>query len=377
MVAPPTRPDLSQTYRRLHRVSTHSVAHPSRQPRRSGLRSSHVGTEGRRGDDVAANYGLSKDMTALSLVSSQLCYEVVHTTPARGSHARGGHQEDSAQLGGVTNPFRSSIVEDLEGLVQSRVEGNSPPQLTKTSPTPSPSNTIGHSPPITISQRAGSTLPSHAALSVSPPAKSSHSGSSSYITPDHPSPDNLDRRNSSTSADVSPDTFVFKTPQASFGEVKALFPQQDSSPPAKKDGERKEQDGVHGSFQEEVPPSQHTHQHRPGVSDEPQVRCSYQHSVVSDLPSLPPSPSHPSLFHPFTLPPSPSHPSLFHPFTLTPPSLSLSLLPLSPFPPHTPSLPRRTTCRSVASSCCGALTLPLFCWVATSWQRVQMKSFQL
>ena len=299
VVAPPTHPDLSQTYRRLRRVSTHSSAHPSHQSRRSGLRSSHVGTGGRRGEDVAD--GLSQDMTSLSLVSSQLCYEVVHTTPARGSQVTGGQQEDSAQQSGVTNWSRSSMVEDLESLVQSRVEGNSPPQLTKTSPTPSPSNTIGHSPPITISQRAGSTLPPHAALSVSPPAKSSHSGSSSYITPDHPSPDNLDRRNSSTSADVSPDMFAFKTPQASFGEVKALFPPQDSSPQAQKDGERKEQDSVHDSFQEEVPPSQHTHQHRPGVSDEPQVRCSYQHSVVSILP-----PSLPSSFtlSPHTLPPS-------------------------------------------------------------------------
>lgn len=304
--------------------------------------SSHAGTGGRRGEDVATSYGLSKD--TLSLVSSQLCYEVVHTTPApRSSHVKGDQQEQPAQPTRVTNWSRSSLVEDLESLVQARVEGTSPPQLTKTSPTPSPNNTIGHSPPINISQRAGSTLPSHVALSVSPPAKSSHSGSSSYITPGHSSPDNLDRRSNSTSADVSPDTF--KIPQASFVEIKALFPpQQDSSPPAKKDGEWEDQDGMHSSFQEEVPPSQHTHQHKPEDSDEPQVKD----AAISTRLCL-----------------------------ILPASLPLTPLSLSPSPRTPSSLPRRTTCRGVVSSCCAALTLLLFCWGATSWQRAQMKSFPL
>ena len=301
LVAPPSRPDISQTYRRLRRVSS---THSARQSRRGGQRPSQGGSGGRSGQGTAARHGLSEAIAGMSLTSSQPRYEVVHITPARSSHVTGVQQEDMPHPACNTDQLENAAEEDSEILGQSHVEGN-PPHLTRTSPTPSPSHGIGPSPPITISPRAKSTPPSHAALSVSPSAKSSQSGSGSYITPGHSSPDNLDRQNSLSSPDVSPDGYVFQTPQSSVSESRALFPQQDSSPPARQDNELKDQDGVHDLPQEGVPPAEATHQHRPEDRDEPQVCKMHFHlHLCLVLPLLPlPLPPPPSPTHTHPLPP--------------------------------------------------------------------------
>lgn len=233
-------------------------------------------------------HALSEGVIGRSLGSSQPRYKVVHTAPGPGSsRVVGGLLEDTVHPTCNANQPSNAVEDDLETLGDSHIKGDAP-QLVKTSPTPSPS-TIGHSPPITISQRAESRPPSRLTVSASPATKSSHSGSDSFVTPGHSSPDNLDHQNILPSSDISPNGVVFKTPQSSVSESRALFPQQDSSPLAEEASGWKEQDGAHDSLRE-VLPSEHTDKHRPEDRGKPQVKCSFHHSAVSDPPSsLPPS----------------------------------------------------------------------------------------
>ena len=345
---PSTRPDLSQTYRRLRRASTHTATHSTRQSRRGRQHPSHTDSGGRSQQGGALKNNLSEGAMGSFLASPHPRYEVVHTTPGRGSsHVMGAQQGDTPYLTGddSRSDHHVNTAEELERVVGG-LEGDLP-KLVTISPSTSPSSpTVGHSHPIAINQMANSTSPSHLAVSVSPVTKSSpHSGSDAeiYVTPGHSTPEDLDHQDVSPCTGSSPSGYVFKTPQSSVIESKVLFPQQDSRPVPEQAAEERE--GELNEAPQQA--SEHSDQLKAEDREGPQVGSPamviIQLCANLSIPSPPsilllsPSPPSPLPSPPLPSPPSPSPPLPSPPLPLPSPPLPLPSPPL-PSPPSLPSL---------------------------------------